>query len=291
MGLHLIRHGPKNNNPDAHGTGVEALLDPAQIFKVLKYAVNSLECMHDQGIEKAVVETTPVPRAYVTGKLITAVFSLDPHFKATECSVDELIGSYDINSANGEAINLSPAAMSKVWADAKKAEKYGHLQGEHKPLYAWCEQGFDNQQANNPEDSGISLREIACRIGTYVHKKIQRKKEKVSTIAIGHSGDIEPFLYLCLEMLEGRDGTSADAMTKYFQQTGGALEPLQGLHFFYDGGNLKMEFPSPVDGLEGSSVLTDYRHIGEEFFQQQAQWFKDYGRSRQVIEQKIKAGK
>ncbi len=290
MILNLIRHGPKNNDPNVHGTGVEALLDPLQIYKALQYAANSLERMHDGGIEKAVVETTPVPRAYVTGKLITAVFSLDPSFKNTECSVDDLIGSYDVDSLSGKAINLSPSAMSKVWTDAKKDEKYGHLQGEHKPLYAWCEQGFDNPQASNLEDPGISLREIACRIGTYVYEKIQRKEDNISTIAIGHSGDIEPFLYLCLEMLEGKDGTSLVAMTKHFQPTGGALEPLRGLRFFYDFGNLKMEFPSPLDQLEGRSQLTDYRNIGLEIFQQQAQWLKEYGKSQQVLEQKIAQG-
>ncbi len=288
MILELIRHGPKNNDPAAHQTGVEAQLDPGQIYKILQYAANSLERMHHEKIQKAVVETTPVPRAYVTGKLITALFSLDPHFQSTEGSVDDLIGSYGINSTNGDAINLSPAAMSKVWADAKKADKYGHLQGEHKPLYAWCEQGFDNPQAHNPEDPGISLREIACRVGTYVYGKIQRKEEKVSTIAIGHSGDIEPFLYLTLEMMEGRDGTTPDSFIKHFQSTAGALEPLAGLGLEYISSwdSWQIRYPVGKPGYSHGSWM-----VGVEIFQQQAQWFKEYGKSRQVLEQKIAAGK
>ncbi len=294
MILNLIRHGPKNNDPSAHGTGVEALLDPAQIYKILRYAADSLEQMHRQGIQQAVVETTPVPRAYMTGKLITAALSLDPKFASVKCSLDNLIGSYeyDINLTNGRVINLSSAAMSEVWAEAKKSEKYGALQGEHKPLYAWCEQGFDNPQANNPQDPGISLREIACRIGTYVHKKIKiherikSGEEKVSTTAVGHSGDIEPFLYLCLEMKEGRDGSDKKAMVRRFDETCGALSPMAGL-------SLETAADDAKKVVISSTPIGTGGHAGRwgifeaDIFAHMADWYKQHGRSRQVLEQKL----
>ena len=227
----MIRHGPKNNDPAAHGTGVEALLDPQKIPEIRAYA-SGLFQKHPES--RFYIETTPVERAIATGTIIGEELSAHPRIYV-EQTIDDMIGSYGQRPLSKKPVNLSPQAMSKVWADAKKAEKYKSLQGEHKPLYAWCEQGFDNSQANNPEDSGISLREVACRIGNYMHHRLPKMYAGDVVIAVGHSGDIEPFLYLTLEMLEGKNAEEKDAMMKRFSQTNGALEPLTGLEIQFDG--------------------------------------------------------
>lgn len=280
MQLHLIRHGPKNNNPDAHGTGVEALLDPDRISWIQSRATG-----YARGYAPILIETTPVSRAKATGEIFKEEISIS---RDVEIRINESIGSYALHPHTNEAINLSPQAMSHLWAERK--EKIGG-DAEHQSLYAWCEQGFDNLQANNPDDLGISLREIACRLGKNIYQHLTGDiKQYASIISIGHSGDIEPFLYLCLEMLDGKDGTAANAMTKHFHQTGGALEPLQGLRFFYDRGNLSLEFPLSKESVPRGHLAIKSQRIGIEILQQQAQWTSQYGKSQQVLEQKIAKG-
>ena len=313
--LKLMRHGPKNNNPEAHQTGVEALLDPDKITEIKEFAQDEAIYAHPGEIFE--IETTPVNRAIATGDIIYktmkqnrmakpsghfGINKQDPNYNQEICLpvVDELIGSYGINPKTGEAINLSPKSMSDIWGKAKKLETSENRkkQKENKSLYAWAEQGFDNFQASNPEDPGISLREIACRVGAYVHKKLTQyyylseSKNEVNTIAIGHSGDFEPFLYLCLEMLDGKDGSNLESMTYRFRETGGALEPLRDINLFlYDRIN------APIYGRWGPVIIfpigeeiTDDRRrpIGLEILEQQAQWFKEYGKSKEVLEQKLR---
>jgi len=38
--LHILRHGPKNNDPQAHQTGVEAHLDPNKRHKIIYHAAS-----------------------------------------------------------------------------------------------------------------------------------------------------------------------------------------------------------------------------------------------------------
>jgi len=281
--IHLLRHGPKNNNPEAHQTGVEALLDPQGINKIISqasellsdrsYAVRNGFDYSINTFNRIRVETTPVNRAISTGNIVYKVLSLDPRFEVPEPIVNELIGSYGINPLTNDAINLSPKSMSGVWGEAKKQETYQGQQGEHCPLYAWCEQGFDNPQAGQRDDLGISLREIACRLGTYVFNTLETADEHDLIIAYGHSGDIEPFSYLILEMLEGRDGTDKEAMTRRFRETGGALEPLEGLNISY------------IPKISGT-----YSELLRDVLKQQAEWFKEYGRSKEVLAEKLRQG-
>ena len=269
MYLHLIRHGPKNNDPNVHGTGVEALLDPSQLHKIVNYGKYLQQRAGQSRSQRIILETTPVERAKATAEVLyrTMIIQLEPAFSYVKPSVNPLIGSYAYDE-QGKAVNLGPQAMSKLWAEAKKSEHCNQFQGEHQPLYAWCEQGFDNKQANNPADPGISLREISCRIGTYVYQTLQEKENRDFITAIGHSGDIEPFLYLCLEMLEGRDGSNHDALTRHFKKTRGALEPLTGIGIAYDHSDLYLSHPS-----ENSSKMFR-KKIGIELFQEQDNWLK-----------------
>jgi len=290
MELHLIRHGPKNNNPGAHGTGVEALLDQERIPEIRAYA----SCLFQEHPEsRFYIETTPVERAIVTGTIIGEELSKHPRIYV-EQTIDDMIGSYGQHPLTKKPVNLSPQAMSEVWAKTKNSERYGHLQGEHKPLYAWCEQGFDNPQAQNPEDPGISLREVACRIGNYIHHRLPKMYAGDVVVAIGHSGDIEPFLYLTLEMLEGKNGEEKDAMMKRFSQTDGALEPLTGLDITpQDLSNQKYSLSFKEDsGCEGERCIHwPNREIALDIFKQQARWYKEEGKSSPLLEQKIFAGK
>jgi hypothetical protein len=284
MELRLIRHGPKNNDPQAHQTGVEALLDSQRIHEIITYASDTLNSLDPEVIKKIKVETTLVNRSIVTGGIIHQVLNLDPRFVATPPTIQHLLSPHGKNPITNEIINLSPKAMSYKWAEAKKLDDYNLLQGEHKPLYSWCEQGFDNQLAMNSNDPGFSLREIACRIGAYTAEKILNLGDKDLTIAIGHSGYLEPFLYLILDMLNGGDGTDPITMLKYFQETGGALEPLTGLIIEKTNSGLYL---SHFSGKPGTNLQMVKKPISIEIFQQQAKWLKEYGQSDLVLQKKI----
>ena len=276
MRLHLINHGSQDNDSEAPETGVEALLDLQKISLIHHYAA-SLHKLQDQLF---FVETTPVARALVTGKIIAE--ELTKAGFPVKHTIHELIGSYA--QQDTKVINLSPFSMQQKWAEAKKVDGYHRLEGKHQPLYAWCEQGFDNRQARNPQDPGISLREIACRVGTYVYQRLQQAHGSDQIIAIGHSGDIEPFLYLTLEMLQGKNGSAFDALTYNFERTGGALEPLQGVVITNREENLYLTH------LAGNAEHKVYQHklMGMEIFFEQARWFTDHGRSQEVLEQKTR---
>ncbi len=287
MELHLIRHGPKNNDPAVHGTGVEALLDPEKIPEIRAYASRLLR---DNPKSRFYIETTPVERAIATGTIIGEELSRAHPRRFVERTIDDMIGSYASHPVTKKAVNLSPGAMSTIWAESKKAEKYKDLQGEHKPLYAWCEQGFDNPQANNPKDPGISLREVACRIGTYMHHRLPKMYAGDVVIAIGHSGDIEPFLYLTLEMLEGKKGEEKDTMEKRFSQTDGALEPLTGLVITpknFSDKKYSLSFKEDYECDSERCIHQCDREISLDIFAQQARWYREEGKSYQVLEQKI----
>lgn len=284
MELRLIRHGPKNNDPAVHGTGVEALLDPTRLHLIISHAAWTLESIAPE-IRQVRIESTPVDRAQATAKLEYKIISLDPRFKVTEPAINELMGSYAVGK--GRTINLSAQSMVDRWANAKKSEEYAYSHGEHRPLYAWCECGFDNLPAIDSADPGISLREIACRVGTYVHDKLQESDSHDLILALGHSGDIEPFLYLCLEMMEGRDGSDAGAMVRWFNRTRGALEPLTGIKIMNKGPSLQI---GHLHGEPGTELPLDYgyRSLGMEVLQEMSRWYHKNGESREVLEERLK---
>lgn len=332
--IHLLRHGPKNNDPNAHGTGVEAGLDPKQAYKIITHAAllptrvsTRVSTVEDFGYapKKIQVVTSPIDRAIGTGQIVYDIIKKDSRFVVPEPAIDDLINSSGRHPQTGKAINLSPKEMSKIWGEAKRSERYSALQGENKPLYAWCEQGFDNPQANAPNDPGISLREIACRLGSFVYQTLQNADNSDVVIGYSHSGDLEPFLYLCLEMLEGKDGSDPESMTRRFEQTRGALEPLDGIFLEQRDGKLHLNYNS-VDSLDLSNLLgyaglldnaisgkphnnpvsqqqqflvsqvtigirKSSSEIGLEIFQEMDHWLKNYGRSQQVLEAKLGMGK
>ena len=217
MIIDLLRHGPKNNDPAAHQTGVEAQLDPRRIDEIRAHALRILQTADREKYGRLEVHTTPLDRSIATGKVTHEVFSTDRHFYVPPPRINALIGSSAFHPETGEPVNLSPRSMSTVLGEAKKQDTYNGQQGEHRPLYAWCEQGFDNKQAwsGRPTDSrlvtdpGISLREIAWRVGTYLHNTIENTDPATRVVAYGHSGDIEPWLYLTLDMHEGSGGASS----------------------------------------------------------------------------------
>ncbi len=238
MIIDLLRHGPKNNDPEAHQTGVEALLDPEKFYVIKDHARRVIKITPDN--YEIQIITTPIPRSIATGQLEYEVIKRSRQ-ETPEPKINALIGSSGCHPETGDAVNLVPRSMSKIWTDAKKLESYQGQQGENKPLYAWFEQGLDNRQSWlsdkpetwNPQDPGISLREIAWRIGAFFYETLTSYDERTRVMAFGHSGDIEPWLALTLQMYAGKDdgvsGTTIESMKEIFTQIGGALEPLSGV--------------------------------------------------------------
>ncbi|MBS3109537.1 hypothetical protein J4227_03350 [Candidatus Woesearchaeota archaeon] len=297
----IVRHGHKNNDPNAHGAGTEALLDSSKLFYIVNYAGEIMHGLH--GDENVIIGTSPVDRARATAGIVYEILNIDPRLNGEKNgarrlagpNVVPLIGSYAMDR-DGKAVNLGPKAMSDLWAEAKKSDTYAAGDGEHAPLRAWLEQGLDNPQAGNPADPGISLREYACRIGAHFYRslnlfnesKVSNIRPKQLDINFGHSGDIEFFLYLTLDMLMGKDGSDPERLIKYFEQTGGALEPLTGIEVEYDS-----RHPHSVvfrqrglAGFEKPSVRTEV-DLGMEILQEQDRWLRENGKSQEVLEQKI----
>ena len=285
MIIDLLRHGPKNNDPTVHQTGVEALLDPEKFYVIRDHARQIIETTPtNYGIQ---IVTTPVNRAIATGQLEYEVIKRARQ-ETPEPQINALIGSQAIHPETGEAVNLVPRAMSKIWADAKKLESYQGQQGENKPLYAWFEQGldnpqgwkYDNQETWNKQDPGISLREIAWRIGAFFYENLETQDPNTRVLAFGHSGDIEPWLALTLQMHyekdDGVSGTSLENMAELFTQMRGALEHLTGASLYYINGkdspvyltqpNFKSKIPLKIDTLR-----------------EQARLFRNYGLSNKVL--------
>lgn len=82
-------------------------------------------------------------------------------------------------------------------------------------------------------------------------------------------------------MLEGRDGSDHEAMLRQFKQTGGALESLDGITFFQTNDTSYIAV----------FAVREVREIGLEILQEQANWFKQYGRSQEVLEAKLRSGR
>ena len=161
--LILLRHGPKDDRPEAHQTGIEAGLDPRKGASILARAANLLT---EQATDICFVHlfSTPVARAVNTAALMEKVFALDPHptrkFEANR--IAPLLGSTELVS--GKPVNLSAPQMSEFWRQGKAAESDRDGR-ETASLLRWLEVGFDETH----DLSGISIREIACRIGSFVH--------------------------------------------------------------------------------------------------------------------------
>ncbi len=243
--IDLYRHGPKNNSPDAHGTGVEALLDPSRIPDIEAHARKVFQDAHKGGYSRIEPWTTPVDRARATGDIVYRMLDEETSAGGRRVyvfspEIHTLLGSCGVDRTTDSVVNLSPRSMSALWADAKRADNYAHLEAEHRPLAAWFAQGLDNPQGWkedqpdtwNTQDPGITLREIAWRVGSFVYDKLKGSREGTHVVAYGHSGDLELWAALTLQMVQGKDdgstGTTGEDMKRLFAVLGGALEPLQG---------------------------------------------------------------
>jgi|GEM_PF-1916910 hypothetical protein len=292
MRVSLFRHGPKNNDPQAHQTGVEAQLDPYKIFQIREHAREFISS--SQGHSSFVIETTPIDRSISTGYVTHE--EVRGKIDMVEPSINELIGSSAIHPENDNAINLGSRAMSDIWSKAKKQDDYGGQQGEHHPLYAWFEQGLDNPQARlisdhssgNPDDPGISIREIGLRISTYFYEKLTTEDDNPHVVAYGHSGDIEPWLALTLAMMDENDDgrrTLRDYnLLDYFDSIGGAMEPLASVSLVRDKTKALFLEGTPLQRRGENGRVS----IGQEIFQEQARIFRSDGVSNQVLADRLK---
>lgn len=233
--IDLYRHGPKNNNPVSHGTGVEASLDPEYFDQINDHASFIAT---DDSRDSFSVGSSVVGRAKNTAKIVAEKLRKEGKKVEGPCSYD-LLSSNSLDLLTGNVVNLSPLSMSNLWAEAKKEDNYSSIrQAEGRPLYAWFSQGLDNPQAGLlGEDVGIPLREIAWRVGTYVESMLNGTQAK-RVIGYGHSGDIEPWIALTIQMQEGNDdgrrGTTVSQMQDLYHRLGGALNPLQGVSIVED---------------------------------------------------------
>ena len=294
MQIYLLRHAWKNNDPKAHGTGVEALLDPAKIPEIKGDAARRLITARDGGYRRIEIWTTPIDRAIATGKVQYEVMRSSREIEVVEPQVNALIGSAALHPETGKAVNLGTRAMSKIWGDAKKDERYDHLHGENKPLYAWFEQGFDNPhgwllgkpETWNNSDPGITLREIAWRVGAFLYETLEKGEKDTQYLAFGHSGDIEPWAALTMQMIRGKDdgrtGTTWEDLPSLFNELGGALEPLTGVCVHCHDQSVML-----IDAAFGRDIICNPRV--EDILQEQARLYRENGVSNKVLTARLEA--
>ena len=301
MRLDLYRHGPKNNDPAAHGTGVEALLDPDKLPVIRAHAVQLAHEAERERYTAIEIWTTPMNQAVATGdvvykRILEEVLGLEAsgmQIQVAQPRIHALLGSCAIHPETGEAVNLSSRAMSQIWADAKKSEDYASFEGENKPLAAWFDQGLDNPQGwqfgrpetYNAADLGITLREIAWRVGTFAYTRLLQAEEGTRIVGYGHSGDLEPWAALTIHMAEGRDdgkeGTTVKDMKQLFKDLGGALEPMRGYSIVTKGSDLH---------LTGAGLGTNEFVVGREVLQEQARLYRTKGKSNHVLAARLRLG-
>ncbi|MBS3128657.1 hypothetical protein J4410_05920 [Candidatus Woesearchaeota archaeon] len=184
----IIRHGPKNPVQE-HNTGQEAGLDPARLHLIDEY-VHRLSPLY-RG-KRVAVHGGSLPRAYQTGERIQAILcsqGVDVGF-----SIDDLLSPFVGEQGR---INLMPARFPRLWGEAQKE---GNPDKEDAGLQAWVETGVDT----NFDGDGITLREIAYRIGKHILRSIEeyRQGNTLHRISVSHSGFIEPWVYLVLQARE-----------------------------------------------------------------------------------------
>lgn len=224
--IKIIRHAPKVEG-DPHHTGIEARLEETAPKDVEAFVER--EKAFFEGATKINIFHTPVPRSIQTAEFLHT--SLKQHFGndavIAEPAMTPMVGSSE--TQNGQVINLSPKDMSRIWGEAKQNDHYtGTNRREDQPLHAWATVGFDN----NWDETGISIREIALRLGTFLYQRFSEEaitEDKIADIGISHSGDIEPFLYLLIAYTEGIDTRGQNAMPALFDRLGGAMNPFEGV--------------------------------------------------------------
>jgi broad specificity phosphatase PhoE len=201
--VEIIRHGPKNPN-SVHKTGIEASLTEEGIKLIQSYASNFIN-------KDIFVYSSPVQRAKDTAQVICNVLGIPTYI------VDPKFSSYSVNK--DKVINMVAPELSKIWGDNKR-----DVNKEDESLYAWTKAGWEN----NFREDKHSIRSIAQRLLKRVLRYLEG--EEGYHLVIGHSGDIEP-LYALLNLPE-------DPIVTY-DNSDGALLPLEGVKFELDGDNVK----------------------------------------------------
>ncbi|MBN4049048.1 hypothetical protein JYT91_00355 [archaeon AH-315-M20] len=280
--IKILRHGPKNDQSQKGADLSKVLLDPNRVDEIRDYARSQVNLVKHAMIE---IETTPVDRAIATGRISYDVIKQSLGIIVTEPKINELIGQFAFGE-NNKAINLCTNKMSFLWNEGKKVHRYGDSDAEHQSLYNWCEVGFDNLPKKDENDIGITIREMAWRIGSYAYRKLKGYSggDKV-TLAFGHSSSIESLLYLCLEMVDGKDGSDPESMLTRFNETGGALHPLTGIVFKYDKNTgLYLEY---LIGKPETILGTKTIPFNIDTLRQMDNLFRTEGKSEEVTKKKL----
>jgi hypothetical protein len=244
--IDIIRHGPKQAGK--HVTGTEADLDPSQVGAILAYADNYA------GITTGPIEvcTPTVPRNLHTAEHI--------HDELGDRVSKELVID-DRLSAFVDSCNLLPPALPRIWGEAEKAyqDRKG-VRKEDRGMYAWAEIGLDQGS------DGITLREVAYRIGSFILDKLHSPTPNI--IGISHSGFIEPFIYATLDMMDPAPKTPVE----YFHQTGGAIEPLKGVCVYADVDRTVLVLPDQTE-----------RTLDLDILRRQRSWLHDHGKAEDIL--------
>jgi hypothetical protein len=261
--IRLIRHGPKAT-VTSHFTGIEAQLEPSGIPLIEEYARSF---MAEREGYYFVVESHRVPRNDATRQIIAK--QLIAGGARVESGIEDKLGPY--RGAAGNII-LLPPELPKIWGAAEKADQTVEcVAKEDRGLYSWANAGMDNDFG-----TGISLREVAYRLGDYVLKAVefaQRSDSPRLVVGISNSGFIEFLNYAILDSLEG-----SKPCVERIKETGGALRPLTGLSFFYTKGS------DHIDLESGGKKLM----IPGEIFEKQREWLSQYGKAEQVLAERLR---
>jgi hypothetical protein len=238
-----------------------------------------------------------------TADVVGAVLRLDPRVDLGGKFVENMLSPLVQLKDTRAQVNLLPAEMTRLWDNAVKDKDTYHWLGyEQRPLWAWCKVGFDNTF----NDTGISLREMACRTGSFVHQRVEEYKASHANIesphdpvqydfAISNTGFIEPWMYLTIAMSQESDGRGEMLVHRYNH-----LRPCMEAMF--------ENYKDRVDTLRGAkvklseSMCNDGRYflsieyqnhnfdIDQSILRKQAEWLQQHAIGDKILEQKI-AGK
>lgn len=261
----ILRHGPKDL-VNSHITGTEANLDESN-----KYLIHNF--FKEYALQKIKNK----------GQIRVNTTSLDRNFKTAEIAVSEIINKglncigpniedrLGANVGTKGKIQLLSPELPIAWGESEK--NYQTSQGvrkEDRGLYSWINDfGFDFS------DNGISLREVAYRISSFVLDSLNLYDNGGLTsfdVSISNSGYIEPFVYLLLE--DQLINTSPDKILKL---TGGALQPISGIKINY--------FPNSSDfdlHILNGNFSVSYNFLKKQL-EEQKNWLLENGRSRSIF--------
>ncbi|MCB0360236.1 MAG: phosphoglycerate mutase family protein [Bdellovibrionales bacterium] len=272
--LIILRHGHKDQSPDAHGDGTGAPLEQSRLGEIRAVASRLIPEL-PTSIGRVRVLTTPVPRAIDTAEILHAQFrrGLPRGVELLPVRVEPLLSSID--ERDGMLVQLIPPQMVDLWKRGLgKTSSDGR---ESESLRLLLEVGFEQTFGG----SGISSYEVACRIGCFVWREISahRYDQDETLVCVSHSGNIELFMYLTILMteyfgcgvqMESFKHLSPIQLFERFDSL--ALAPLEAIYL--DCVDLDqaaiLELPLPCAGKRKFAI-----ELG--IFRRQADWLADYG--------------